>query len=242
MGAGAAGLSAAKSLLELSTEVDVVVLEGRDRIGGRIFTTQLPDGSRVDLGASYVHGCNREDNYVFNLAKEANVTLAREYGGYQAGWLSDALWFDLRGKRICQADLQKAWSVFEAVSECLSEKANDLHMMSMDMSVSEYLVQHLPKHLERQLVALNDVSSMVFNRLVSTVWGYVGPVERLSARLMAHQFVAGDEDDDIIENGEFEDEDALVVSGYDFLIQRLSKGVDIRIKKVYRKVIHALSV
>jgi hypothetical protein len=24
----------------------------------------------VDRGASYIHGCNREDNYVFNLAKE----------------------------------------------------------------------------------------------------------------------------------------------------------------------------
>jgi protoporphyrinogen oxidase len=102
VGAGAAGLSAARSLAELSGEVDVVVLEGRDRTGGRIETTRLPDGTRVDKGASFIHGCNREDNWVFNLANElSNVTLAREYGGYQAGWLTDALWYDLQVRERC---------------------------------------------------------------------------------------------------------------------------------------------
>jgi monoamine oxidase len=41
VGAGAAGLSAARSLSELTSEVEIIVLEGRNRTGGRIETATL---------------------------------------------------------------------------------------------------------------------------------------------------------------------------------------------------------
>ena len=54
IGAGAAGLAAAHSLAFAG--VSVVVLEARDRIGGRIFTTHdSPSGMPVELGAEFVH-------------------------------------------------------------------------------------------------------------------------------------------------------------------------------------------
>ena len=53
VGAGAAGLSAARALHE--REFGVVVLEARDRIGGRIHTVDV-GGATVDLGASWVVG------------------------------------------------------------------------------------------------------------------------------------------------------------------------------------------
>jgi NADPH-dependent 2,4-dienoyl-CoA reductase/sulfur reductase-like enzyme len=49
IGAGTAGLSAAKSIAELSAEVDVVVLEGRGRVGGRIDTLTLQGGGGLAL-------------------------------------------------------------------------------------------------------------------------------------------------------------------------------------------------
>ncbi len=52
IGAGIAGLVAARAL-HLSG-VDVVVVEGRDRIGGRTHTIDLA-GAAVDLGASWIH-------------------------------------------------------------------------------------------------------------------------------------------------------------------------------------------
>lgn len=54
MGAGAAGLMAAETLREAGR--DVVVLEARDRIGGRAYSAPLSDGSMVERGASLVHG------------------------------------------------------------------------------------------------------------------------------------------------------------------------------------------
>lgn len=52
VGAGIAGLAAARVLAD--NGVEVVVLEARDRIGGRILTVPLA-GAAVDLGASWVH-------------------------------------------------------------------------------------------------------------------------------------------------------------------------------------------
>jgi len=50
IGAGPAGMSAAKTLLERDPSVTITILEATDRIGGRVKTVQLGD-SRVEMGA-----------------------------------------------------------------------------------------------------------------------------------------------------------------------------------------------
>src|SRR5262245_56890214 len=52
VGAGWAGLTAANALRNAG--IDHVVLEGRDRIGGRAYTVDL-DGVAIDLGCSWIH-------------------------------------------------------------------------------------------------------------------------------------------------------------------------------------------
>jgi monoamine oxidase len=66
VGAGFAGLSAARDLVRLGH--DVVVLEGRDRVGGRSSTTTLA-GTPVDLGGTFV-----------GPTQDAVITLAKELG------------------------------------------------------------------------------------------------------------------------------------------------------------------
>ncbi|MBC2773957.1 NAD(P)/FAD-dependent oxidoreductase [Rhizobium sp. AQ_MP] len=69
IGAGIAGLTAASSLAEAGAEV--IVLEARDRIGGRIFTDHSL-GIPVEHGANFIHGFN--GNPVAELSTEAGAT------------------------------------------------------------------------------------------------------------------------------------------------------------------------
>jgi phytoene dehydrogenase-like protein len=72
IGAGVAGLAAARALSDAGRRVRV--LEARDRIGGRVFT-QRPDGLpvAVELGAEFIHGI---DNAVWEVADAAALTVA----------------------------------------------------------------------------------------------------------------------------------------------------------------------
>lgn len=54
IGAGISGLAAAKTLKE--NGLTVTVLEGRDRIGGRVWTDRSIPGESLDMGASWIHG------------------------------------------------------------------------------------------------------------------------------------------------------------------------------------------
>lgn len=68
VGAGFAGLAAADALR--SAGRDVVVLEGRDRIGGRTWTADF-GGAPVDLGAAWMHGI--DGNPVADLARRRGI-------------------------------------------------------------------------------------------------------------------------------------------------------------------------
>ncbi|KAL3969464.1 antigen [Sarotherodon galilaeus] len=68
VGAGISGLSAAKLLK--ASGLDPVVLEARDRVGGRTFTVQNKEAKWVDLGGAYI---GPTQNRILRLAKEYGI-------------------------------------------------------------------------------------------------------------------------------------------------------------------------
>ncbi len=74
VGAGYAGLTAARRLTEAGKSV--IVLEARDRVGGRIWTAHLPDGTPVDRGGAWL--APKHDR-MFALAREVGVSTYKTY-------------------------------------------------------------------------------------------------------------------------------------------------------------------
>ena len=68
IGAGYAGLTATRELLK--SEKDVLLLEARDRVGGRVYTKYYDDGTYLDLGAAWV---GPTQDKIYALAKEFGV-------------------------------------------------------------------------------------------------------------------------------------------------------------------------
>lgn len=74
IGAGAAGLAAARELTKAGLRI--LVLEARDRLGGRIFTDQSA-GFPIELGAEFIHGRSPD---LFDPIKNSRLEIAQVAG------------------------------------------------------------------------------------------------------------------------------------------------------------------
>ncbi len=101
LGAGLAGLSAARDLERGGAEV--IVLEARDRVGGRVEAVTLPDGRSVQAGGevfgpghtTYAElveelGLAVERSYVADPGEISWGLVDGVYVGDDAPWMSDA--------------------------------------------------------------------------------------------------------------------------------------------------------
>jgi monoamine oxidase len=75
VGAGLSGLAAARALADAGREV--VVLEARERVGGRLFNATLGDGVTVDLGGQWV---GSDHARVQRLAAELGIEIFPQHG------------------------------------------------------------------------------------------------------------------------------------------------------------------
>src|ERR1700727_1763848 len=87
VGAGVAGLAAGRMLAAAGKRV--VILEARDRVGGRILTRRIdgmaPAGMLpIELGAEFIHGLPEE---IWNLVRQAKL-----------------ITYELQGSRLLLAD------------------------------------------------------------------------------------------------------------------------------------------
>ncbi|UKZ48562.1 hypothetical protein TrVGV298_002787 [Trichoderma virens] len=71
VGAGLAGLRCADILLQHGFQVTII--EGRDRIGGRLYQQRLGNGHLVDMGPNWIHGT--DDNPMLDLAKKTGTAV-----------------------------------------------------------------------------------------------------------------------------------------------------------------------
>jgi monoamine oxidase len=98
VGAGSAGLSAARQLM--SAGKSVIVLEAMDRIGGRAFTESGTFGTPFDWGCAWIHSADR--NPYYPLAQQWKFDLARHDDGLDRVYYGSRRFSDAEMDRVRQ--------------------------------------------------------------------------------------------------------------------------------------------
>jgi monoamine oxidase len=75
IGAGMAGVTAARELFDLGVK-NVLVLEARDRVGGRTYSVNTSTAGQVDLGAMWIHEAE-QGNPLYDMAGVLGEPLSR---------------------------------------------------------------------------------------------------------------------------------------------------------------------
>ena len=162
IGAGAAGLAAAAELAAGGRAV--LVLEARDRIGGRIWTCSEPGlAVPVELGAEFIHG---EPDVTFALMRRFGAPAVDTHGLH---------WTCRRG-RLSRRDDQ-----FRQVQAAL--RSNRARLRARDLSFEQLLSRIPPARLPRDARAL----------AVALVEGFdAADPAQVSARSIVEEWVGGE--------------------------------------------------
>ncbi|KAJ8681711.1 hypothetical protein QAD02_017503 [Eretmocerus hayati] len=131
IGAGPSGIAAAAKLIENGYK-NVTILEAEDRIGGRVYTTELGNFS-IDLGGQWVHG---EQNVVFDIAyplgvldksDKPEIEFRQEYVDSQGEFLDSELVANLLEfyDKFVDEGVYKNHTPHESIGAFITRKFND---------------------------------------------------------------------------------------------------------------------
>ncbi|XP_042375561.1 polyamine oxidase 3-like isoform X1 [Zingiber officinale] len=242
IGAGFAGIAAAHALKNASFQV--VLLESRDRIGGRVYTDHS-FGFPVDMGAAWLHGVGKENPLapwigrlglpIYQTSGDNSVLFDHDLESYAL--------FEDDGRQVPQDLVQKVGQVFEKILEeaslypsfiCLELfkkmsfkqlfhfQANKLrHETDEDISIARAIKIVMERHSDlRQEGLANNVLQWYLCRMEG--W-FATDADNISLKNW---------DQEVLLPGGH----GLMVRGYRPIINTLSKGLDIRLNHRVTKI------
>jgi monoamine oxidase len=217
IGAGIAGLACARTLADAG--VSVIVLEARERLGGRVWTDHSL-GVPIDLGAAWIHLA--EKNPITGLARDAGIP------ALSTDWDDFAL-YDHDGTPVSRRELELVRESFAGLLEVLGTLVLD-----GDISLAEGLRRVLPRtsldpELQRRILWASAIQEVLTNAdlretsLQRTLHDEgVGPLS-MPMSITSAQIGGGD---------------LLLPHGYHPVIGRLGLGLDVRLGHAVSTVRH----
>ncbi|TNF65289.1 MAG: FAD-binding protein [Gammaproteobacteria bacterium] len=214
IGAGISGLGAANELKQKG--INSLILEARDRIGGRIHTIN-PWGASLDLGASWIHGI--ENNPIAEIAKKYNIrTVETDFD--DSDYLKSRRLFavyDTCGRRLSQNEVDELLAQTLAFDQFLSQTRNEYAHLSLravfDIYCHENQIQE--EHYQKLYYFLGNMYACEYGDDLSLLSNAVQlPYER----------------------SDVDGANVIFTDGYNQVIKRLAQGLSIRFNQQVKSV------
>jgi len=206
IGAGFAGLSAAYHLQQGGQSV--IVLEARDRIGGRCYTNHEFAGFPVEFGAELIHGSKV---ILWDFVKSLGLTtLHWQKTDDSMVRLEDGRWLKMLEAKKASPDfaITRSWEL-ENVPE-----------PGIDENLADYLKR----------IGFNDEQLQYVKRSFANAVG--DDMRFISAQAAWHEFMLKEGDEDL----EFLEYDYRIMEGYSSIYNHLAKDLDIRLERVVKSI------
>lgn len=204
IGAGMAGLAAARELRRAGQQV--LVLEARDRIGGRTWTSSKWPDLPLDLGASWIQGV--EGNPITDLANQLGAK--RLVTSFER-----TVVYNTNGQVLSKAEEAQLDGIRKQMFNTLHE-AQDANA---DTSVRQ-AVAVLEQKFAGNRAALRFLNFCLSSEIEHE---YAGSASRLSA----HWYDSGEQ---------FDGDDVLFAQGYTVITEYLARDVDVQLSQVVKEI------
>ena len=214
IGAGIAGLAAARELK--AKGIRATILEGRSRIGGRVYSDRSLNNLPLDIGASWIHGI--DNNPIYKLAQSGNIkTLETDYEEIELygnnKFLSD------REQELID---QRLANILKETTKIRKQRtAQNQADISLRTALEEVIING-----DRQLSA-QQLRELDYAINTTIEHEYATDVSNLSLSYW---------DQDWDQDSEIDGKDVLFPGGYSQIIDLVAENLDIKLNQIVKKI------
>ncbi|CAK9230419.1 unnamed protein product [Sphagnum jensenii] len=227
VGAGPAGLSAARHMQRMGFRV--TVLEARDRVGGRVYTDRSTFSAPVDLGASIITGV--EADVATERRADPSALLCKQLGLALTTLRGDCPLYDsVTGQKV-PADIDAA---LEAEYNSLLDDTVTLVAQNGDTAMRMSLEEGLEQSLKRRRSNGQNLSQLE-RRIMD--WHFANLEYGCAAELKEVSLPYWNQDDVY---GGFGGPHCMIKEGYSTAIEALGEGLDIRLSQTVTEIAYSV--